>query len=254
MKTLRKHPVLLKRIGLIALSSAAILGATRILLGLQAISSPPTAAFSFLIIVLLSAFFGDIVVAIITSAVATLCFDFSFLPPYGTFNIAAFSDWIALAAFLLTSIIISHLTASAADNAAKAKAAAQDLSALNELGAWLLSIPDDRLTLSKIADETLRFFDLEYCSIHDYGDGEWHHITGAATHNLSQEIESRLKELQDHPTDLMELADEDILGVQYRQINADGKLLALLVVKGKALPTKTLDIAAHLVGMRIKGI
>ena len=99
---------------------AAILCATKLTLEYGKLTGPSTAAFIFLIIVLLAAFFGDLVVAIITSLTAALCFDYFYLPPVGTFSITAFSDWISLFAFLLASVMISSLTASAAENKIKA--------------------------------------------------------------------------------------------------------------------------------------
>jgi len=121
MNTTIGHRFTLIRLGKILAFAGVILVTTKLTLEFGALASAPTAAFSFLIIVVLSAFFGDLLVAIITSIVATLCFDYFYLPPAGTFNITAPSDWIALAAFLLTSVIISRLTASAADHAAKVK-------------------------------------------------------------------------------------------------------------------------------------
>ncbi len=40
--------------------------------------------------------------ALVASVLAMLCFNFFFLPPFGTFTIAAWDNWIALAAFLIT--------------------------------------------------------------------------------------------------------------------------------------------------------
>jgi K+-sensing histidine kinase KdpD len=101
MKTLKKYQALIKRTGQIIAFAGAILFATALTLKFGTITSASTVAFCFIIIVLLSAFFGNIIVALTTSVVATLCFDYFYLPPFGTFNIVAFSDWISLAAFLL---------------------------------------------------------------------------------------------------------------------------------------------------------
>jgi K+-sensing histidine kinase KdpD len=123
-----RHPTTLRRIGLILVFAAAILGTTRLTLEFGAIANAPTAAFSFLILVLLSAFFGDLPVAVAASVIATLCFNYFYLPPIGTFHIEAFSDWISLAAFLLTALTISGLTSSAASHAARAHALDRTLS------------------------------------------------------------------------------------------------------------------------------
>ena len=151
MTLINKQRVILKRCGLIFAFATAVLCITNLTLEFDKITNVPTAAFSFLILVLLSAFVGDFIVAITTSVAATLCFNYFYLPPVGTFNIYAFSDWISMAAFLLTAVAISSLTSSSAQNRAKANALDKSLSQLKEFGVWLLSIPDGQLTLTGCA-------------------------------------------------------------------------------------------------------
>ena len=248
------HRATLIRCGKILTFAAAVLGTTRLLLAFGTLANTSTAAFSLIIIVLLSAFFGDLFVAISTSFVATLCFDYFFLPPFGTFNITAFSDWISLTAFLLASVIISHLTASAAENKVKANVLNKTLVQLKEFGEWLVSLSSDQITLSGIAKETLNVFSLQYCSIHVYAEGKWQHFTGSASINIFPEIENQLKVFQDHPTDLMELVDENMLGVQYMRINKGTTAQAVLVVKSRTLPADALGTIAYLIGVRLSTI
>lgn len=242
------------KIGKILVFAALILSTTKLTLVFAEISTPSTAAFSFLIIVLLSAFFGDLLVAIITSIVATLCFDYFFLPPVGTFNIAAYSDWISLLAFLVASVIISSLTASAAENVANVKELKTAMEQLKEFAEWLLGTPNDQLTLSGIAIEALRIFSLEYCSIHVYSEGKWEHFTGAAESSISEEVKRRLKLVEDHPTQLMDFADESLLGVQYMQINKGITPVALLAVKSSTLPSEAIGAMAYMIGVRLNTI
>jgi K+-sensing histidine kinase KdpD len=252
MKIPVTYQAILKRVGLIIAFAVALLLTTVLTLKFGSIAKISTVAFCFIIIVLLSAFFGDLFVAIVTSILATLCFDFFYLPPLGTFTVTAFSDWISLAAFLLTSVIISRLTASATENKGKADTYDGALILLKEFGSWLMSIPNDQLTLSKIAEEALRIFSLEYCSIHVYGEGKWHHFTGTAVSSeISQSIESRLEISGDHNADLMEIVDENILGVRYANINEGTGIKALFVVKTATLSTGAVGAVASMVGVRI---
>ncbi len=252
MNILSKYQAIFKRVGQIIAFSAAILCTVTLTLKFGTISSTSTVAFVFLIIVLLSAFFGNIFVAVITSIVATLCFDFFYLPPFGTLNIAAFPDWISLAAFLLTSVIISRLTASASENKANAIMLDNSLMRLKEFGSWLLSIPNDQLTLSKIAQEALHIFSLEYCSIHVYGEGKWHHFAGAsAASDIFRKIENQINLYQDHTLSLREIVDEDFLGVQYMKINEGSTLQSLLVVKTETLSTNVIGALAYMIGVRL---
>lgn len=249
-----KQKATYKRVGQILAFSAAIFCTTALALRSGAISSVSTVAFLFLIIVVLSAFFGNIVVAIFTSVVATLCFDFFFLPPFGTLNISAFPDWISLIAFLLTSVIISRLTASAAENKAQSTLLDASMIQLKEFGMWLISIPGNQLTLSSIAREALRIFSLEYCSIHVYGEGKWRHFTGAASSDVSRKIETIVDLYRDHKADLMEIVDENLLGVQYMKIMEGSELLGLFVVKTSTLSTNSIGAIAYMTGIRIMEI
>ena len=242
---------ILKKSGQVLLSLGAILCTTFITLKFGAISSAPTVAFIFLIIILLSAYFGNFLVALIGSIVATLCFDYFYLPPFGTFNITAFPDWIALAAFLLTSIIISRLTASASES--REKAANQDaaLMGLKTFGKWLLSISVDRLTLSDIAGECVHIFSLDYCSIHVYGEGKWHHFTGAAAGDIFKNVGNQIDFNHDHHADLSEIVDENMLGVRYAKINEGAAPQGLLAVKTDTLTTEAIEALAAMVALRL---
>lgn len=255
MNFLTKNKAILKRSAQILAFSAAVLCATALTLKFHTLSSTSTAAFVFLIIVLLSAFFGNLLVAVITSVTATLCFDYYYLPPVGTFTIAAFSDWISLAAFLLVSVIISKLTASAAERKAEAAMLENSLLRLKDFGTWLLSIPADQLTLSKLAGETLRIFLFEYCSIHVYGEGKWHHFTGAAAAgDIFMQIKNQIDLHNDHNADLSEIVEENMLGVQYMKISDITEPQAVLVVKTRTLSTDVIGAIASLLGIRIMEI
>ena len=244
-----KHRKALMRLGKIIVFTAAVLGTTKLTLQFGTLANTSTTAFIFLIIVLLSAVFGDFLV---TSLAASLCFDYYFLPPFGTFYIASFSDWISLIAFLSTSVIISHLTASAVDNKTKASVLNKSLEQLKEFGERLLSMRNDDLTLSEIAKEALSVFSLEYCSIHVYGDGKWRHFTGSAASNVSQEVENYLKVFKDHPIDVMDFVEENMLEVRYSRISKGKEAFALLAVKSKTLPMEVIGTIASIISVRLK--
>jgi two-component system sensor histidine kinase KdpD len=254
MNFIIRNKVTFIKIGEILFFGALILIMTELIHVFNAFSTPSTAAFSFLIIVLLSAFFGDLLVAIITSIVATLCFDYFFLPPFGTFHIAAYSDWISLVAFLVASVIISYLNASAAKNATNAKELKKAMEQLKEFAEFLLTTPYDQLTLSGIAIAALRIFSLEYCSIHVYSEGKWDHYTGTAESRIFEDVKNQMKLVQDHPTQLIDFADESLLGVQYMQINKGTIPVALLAIKSSTLPSEAIGTMAYMIGVRLNTI
>ena len=70
-----------------------------------------TVALSFLLAILAVSAVWGMVVSVFMSVSAMLLFNYYFLPPIGTFTIADPQNWVALFAFLLTSIMGSQLSA-----------------------------------------------------------------------------------------------------------------------------------------------
>ncbi len=111
----------------------AILGVaavTAMLAPFQAWLSAATVALAYLLLVLFLATIWGRAPAIVASALATVCFNFFFLPPIFTFTIADPQNWVALAAFLVTAITAGDLAERAKRRSAVA-AAATAVSAYN---------------------------------------------------------------------------------------------------------------------------
>lgn len=68
--------------------------------------------------------------ALFASILAMLCFNFFFLPPLGTFQIAATDNWIALLAFLVTAVTAGQLSASARRRAEEAETGRREIERL----------------------------------------------------------------------------------------------------------------------------
>lgn len=97
-----------------------------------------TAGFLYLVAVLLVATKGGIVESTVASVAAMLCFNFFFLPPIGTLTIADPHNWIALFAFLVTSLTASQLSARAKRRALEAEAGRSEMERLYSLSRALL--------------------------------------------------------------------------------------------------------------------
>ena len=72
------------------------------------VSNATTVSMTFLVVVLVTAATSRLWVAIVTSLVAVLAFNFFFLPPIGTLTIADPHNWVALFAFLAVSLVASN--------------------------------------------------------------------------------------------------------------------------------------------------
>jgi len=69
-----------------------------------------TAGFAYLITILLIAARAGLAEAVTASIAAAVCLNYFFVSPVGTLHIEHFEDWVALASFLVTSFIASHLS------------------------------------------------------------------------------------------------------------------------------------------------
>jgi len=92
--------------------------------------NPTTAALALLLMVLFVATAWGPKPAILASLLGVACFNFFFLPPVGTFNIAEPENWIALLGFLITAITVGQLSAHARRRAAEADSARQEIERL----------------------------------------------------------------------------------------------------------------------------
>jgi two-component system, OmpR family, sensor histidine kinase KdpD len=79
-----------------------------------------TVGFAYLLLVLIIASTWGFLEASLSSALATIVFNFFFLPPIGTFTIADPQNWVALISFLATSLIASRLSTKAGRRALEA--------------------------------------------------------------------------------------------------------------------------------------
>jgi len=101
--------------------------------------NPTTGALAFLVVSLLFSAYWGLWYAVTFSVLATAAFNFYFLPPLGTFTIADPQNWIALLAFLATSLIASNLSERARREAEDAKQRRFEVERLYALSQQLLS-------------------------------------------------------------------------------------------------------------------
>lgn len=101
--------------------------------------NPTTVALSFLIGVLIVSANWGLRPAVFMAIVATLAFNYYFLPPVGTLTIADPQNWIALFAFLVTAIIASQLAERARREAQRANERRHEAERLYRFSQQLLS-------------------------------------------------------------------------------------------------------------------
>jgi two-component system sensor histidine kinase KdpD len=103
-----------------------------------------TVALSFLMLVLLTASRWRLVYSVYLSVLCTLLYNFYFLPPVGRFTISDPRNWIALGAFLCSSVLVSHLSDREHRHAEASEARRREVELLYEFSQQLLLQEDLR--------------------------------------------------------------------------------------------------------------
>ncbi len=94
------------RLLLVVLAVAAVTAFYR----LTAFANHTTVALTFLLVVLAAATLWGLTEGILASLLGTLCFNYFFLPPVGTWTIADPQNWVALFVFMVVSVVASQLS------------------------------------------------------------------------------------------------------------------------------------------------
>src|SRR5712692_3895563 len=92
--------------------------------------NPTTAALAFLLVVLFVATVWGSRPAVFASLLGVGCFNFFFLPPFGTFTIRNPDNWVAFFAFMVTALTAGQLSARVKRRAEEAEAAKREVERL----------------------------------------------------------------------------------------------------------------------------
>ncbi len=88
--------------------------------------NPTTVSLTFVVIILLVATAWGSAPAVVASLVGIVCFNFFFLPPFGTFSIRDPDNWIAFVTFMLTARTVGQLSARVKRRAEEAEGAKRE--------------------------------------------------------------------------------------------------------------------------------
>ena len=100
--------------------------------------NPTTVALTLLLAILAVSTVWGIAVAVFMSVAAMLAFNYNFLPPVGRFTVADPQNWVALFAFLVVSVLASHLSSRARQKAEDASARRREIEKLYSFSQGLL--------------------------------------------------------------------------------------------------------------------
>jgi two-component system, OmpR family, sensor histidine kinase KdpD len=114
-----------------------------------------TAGFLYLVVVLAIATWGGRAAGMVAALASVVCFNYFFLPPFGTLTIAEPANWIALGTFLGAAMLVSRLVASAREAAAVAEAQRGQVQTLYELCLRLFAARPGPAAISEAAALTM---------------------------------------------------------------------------------------------------
>ena len=120
-----------------------------------------TAAFTFLLLILILATRVGLRESLVASVAAVLAYNFFFLPPIGALTIADPQNWVALFTFLATAIIGSHLSSRARQKAEEAGSRQQELQRMYDFSRALMLGDTDRSLPKHATQQISELFELE---------------------------------------------------------------------------------------------
>ena len=114
-----------------------------------------TVGFAYLILILGISIFSGLTVGLLSSIVATACFNYFFLPPVRTWVIDDPANWVALFSFFIASLVASRLVVQARTQAANAEARRNEIEALYALSIDLFAATNRVGALGEAATRAL---------------------------------------------------------------------------------------------------
>jgi len=205
-----------------------------------------TAGFAFLLLVLAIATVWGFAESVAASVAAMLCYNFFFLPPLGRFTIADPQNWVALIAFLVTSLIASQLSNRARNQAAEADRRRQETEQLYALSRAILLTDTSQPIGAQAAQHIAQIFDASTVALYD--------ATSTTTHlggpNEVPAVEAALRQVVMQGAHLHDpQADLDIW-----PITLGGRPIGALAAKGIRLSDGAVQALLNLVAIALERV
>lgn len=203
-----------------------------------------TVALTYLLAVLGIATVWGLVEAVAASILGMICFNYFFLPPVGTFTIADPQNWVALFAFLFTSVIASHLSSSVKKRAEEAIRRQHELERLYAFSRALLLLDSPSELMKQIAHQVAQAFEPD----------------GVAFYDRSTDTVYRAGP-EDIPSDVSKLRDVAVQGtvwhdatsrIRVMPISLGGRTIGSLALQGGFVSETALHSIANLAAIALE--
>jgi len=149
--------------------------------------NPTTVALTLLLLILSLAARWGLSHAVVVSIAATLCYNFFFLPPVGTWTIADPQNWIALIAFLSTSVIASRLSARIRKEALEARRREHEVEVLFRLSRELLQTDKVAELLRTVPDSVARVTNASFVALYLADEDQLYQAKTTSDNPLTEE-------------------------------------------------------------------
>jgi two-component system, OmpR family, sensor histidine kinase KdpD len=203
-----------------------------------------TIALTFLLAILAVSAVWGMVVSVFMSVVAVLAINYFFLPPIGTFTIADPQNWVALFAFLVTSIMGSQLSARIRKEADEAHQRRREIERLYKFSQKLLAEGNVIQLMNAIPNYIVESFEGGAAELFLPQKDKFYRSGFGAAHLDEEKMKSVF------------LRDEGIFesqdGLYFIPVRMGVRPIASLGISGSRLSRQTLDAVGSLVAIAIE--
>jgi two-component system sensor histidine kinase KdpD len=203
-----------------------------------------TVGFVYLLLILVIASAWGFSEAALSSILATLLFNFFFLPPIGTFTIADPQNWVALSSFLATSLIASRLSAVARARASEAIEGQKDLERLYTFSRDILLTNKSAPIAKQLIEKLAEIFNVDGVALYERHTGKTYSVGTVSSEGLEQKLHSAAsadaRSTEAFPPYL-------IVG-----ISRGSEPVASMAVRGSTMPQSVLQGVANLVAIGLE--
>lgn len=203
-----------------------------------------TIALTFLLAILAVSTVWGMAVSVVMSIASVLAFNFCFLPPVGRFTIADPQNWVALLAFLVVSVLASHLSTRARQQAADASARQRDIEKLYKFSRGLLESGNVMELLDRIPIQIVDNFEAGAAALY-LVDKQQVYRSGPVISHLDAE---RLISMLSRDDPVVDAANR----VCFMPVRLGVRTIGSVGLSGTVLPRQTLEAISSLVAIAME--
>jgi two-component system sensor histidine kinase KdpD len=203
-----------------------------------------TVALTLLLAILAVSAVWGMAVSVFMSVVAMLVFNYEFLPPIGTFTIADPQNWVALGAFLVTSIMGSQLSARIRKQADEAHSRRREIERLYKFSQKLLGEGNVIQLMNAIPNYVVESFEAGAAEVFLPQKEKFYRSGYGAAHLDEEKMKTAF--LRD------EMTIESQQSVYFVPVRLGVRAIGSLGISGARLSRQTLDAVSSLVAIAIE--